>query len=378
MSTIKISQLPAKGANLEATDLVEISEFNGSGYVSKSITGQEIIDGASGSGVTDVTGTDPIVSTGGATPDISIRQSGATDDGYLSSGDWNAFNNKQDGLISGFNISTINYTTLLTSGNINLVAGLSGNSPINTSILTGGIGSISIDQANSTTDGYLSSSNWNTFNGKQAALVSGTNIKTINGNSVLGSGDLTITGGGGGGVHFITKPISGQYFSGQLVNGGGGASQATSANRMTFIPIIPKTTFTASNFAINVVNTTAGSLCKILIYSDLNGYPSTKLYQSTDLDCSTGGVKTATASSFVFNANTIYWVGTISNQAGATFTGFGGGSVLPLGVSTPGSTINYFVLNNSFNFLVPPAGPISPAAFSLANNGHIGVFIQAL
>ena len=30
----------------------------------------------------------------------------------------------------------------------------------------------------------------------QATLVSGTNIKTINGNSVLGSGDITITGGG--------------------------------------------------------------------------------------------------------------------------------------------------------------------------------------
>lgn len=31
----------------------------------------------------------------------------------------------------------------------------------------------------------------------QATLVSGTNIKTINGNSILGSGDITITGGGG-------------------------------------------------------------------------------------------------------------------------------------------------------------------------------------
>lgn len=35
--------------------------------------------------------------------------------------------------------------------------------------------------------------------GAQAALVSGGNIKTINGNSILGSGDLTIAGGGGGG-----------------------------------------------------------------------------------------------------------------------------------------------------------------------------------
>lgn len=34
--------------------------------------------------------------------------------------------------------------------------------------------------------------------GKQATLVSGTNIKTINGKSVLGAGDLVIEGGGGG------------------------------------------------------------------------------------------------------------------------------------------------------------------------------------
>jgi hypothetical protein len=34
----------------------------------------------------------------------------------------------------------------------------------------------------------------------QATLVSGTNIKTVNGNTLLGSGDLVITGGGGGGM----------------------------------------------------------------------------------------------------------------------------------------------------------------------------------
>jgi len=42
-TSIKISQLPAKGTNLEATDLLEVSEFNGTGYVSKSITGAEIV-----------------------------------------------------------------------------------------------------------------------------------------------------------------------------------------------------------------------------------------------------------------------------------------------------------------------------------------------
>lgn len=44
--------------------------------------------------------------------------------------------------------------------------------------------------ASATNRGALSSANWSTFNGKQDALVSGTNIKTINGNSVLGSGNL--------------------------------------------------------------------------------------------------------------------------------------------------------------------------------------------
>jgi hypothetical protein len=44
----KISQMPPKGANLDATDLLEISELSGSGYITKSITGQEIIDAAGG------------------------------------------------------------------------------------------------------------------------------------------------------------------------------------------------------------------------------------------------------------------------------------------------------------------------------------------
>lgn len=42
-------------------------------------------------------------------------------------------------------------------------------------------------------------------NGKQDELVSGTNIKTINGNSLLGSGDLAI---GGGGVSVTTATVT--------------------------------------------------------------------------------------------------------------------------------------------------------------------------
>ena len=115
---IKISQLPAKGANLAAADLLEIAEFTGTGYISKSITGQEIIDAAAGSGVTSVTGTAPIASSGGTTPAISIATANTSTAGALSSTDWNTFNGKQAALVSGTNIKTVNSTSLLGSGNV--------------------------------------------------------------------------------------------------------------------------------------------------------------------------------------------------------------------------------------------------------------------
>jgi len=46
-------------------------------------------------GVTSVTASAPLSSTGGTTPDISITQATALVDGYLSATDWSTFNNKQ-------------------------------------------------------------------------------------------------------------------------------------------------------------------------------------------------------------------------------------------------------------------------------------------
>jgi len=53
---------------------------------------------------------------------------------------------------------------------------------------------LAIPAATSLANGYLTSTDWSTFNGKQAALVSGTNIKTVNGTTLLGSGDLGTIG----------------------------------------------------------------------------------------------------------------------------------------------------------------------------------------
>lgn len=68
--------------------------------------------------------------------------------------------------------------------------------------------------ASASNRGALSTTDWSTFNGKQAALVSGTNIKTINGNSLLGAGDLVISGGGGitVGTTAVTSGTVGRVF----------------------------------------------------------------------------------------------------------------------------------------------------------------------
>jgi hypothetical protein len=52
-----------------------------------------------------------------------------------------------------------------------------------------------ISYASATTNGLLYSTDWVTFNDKQDRLVSGTTIKTVNGTSLLGAGDVTINTG---------------------------------------------------------------------------------------------------------------------------------------------------------------------------------------
>ncbi len=59
---------------------------------------------------------------------------------------------------------------------------------------------LALDQVNNTSDASkpVSTAAQTALDGKQATLVSGTNIKTVNGTTILGSGDIVISGGGGG------------------------------------------------------------------------------------------------------------------------------------------------------------------------------------
>lgn len=139
----------------------------------------------------------------------------------------------------------------------------------------------------------------------QSELVSGTNIKTINSNSLLGSGDLIV---GGGGVHILTKPISNRQYNVRLNGTPQYTYSSTTNNQINLYPFIPLNSLTIKNLQLNVSVGVTGALVRILIYSDLNGVPYSKLLESTSLDASTTGVKTYTAS-FTFTAGTTYWLG---------------------------------------------------------------------
>jgi hypothetical protein len=88
--------------------------------------------------------------------------------GYLTSTDWNTFNGKQAALVSGTNIKTVNSTTLLGSGDVSVgVTSVTGTAPVVSS--GGATPAISMAAASTSANGYLTSTDWNTFNGKQAA-----------------------------------------------------------------------------------------------------------------------------------------------------------------------------------------------------------------
>ena len=108
-------------------------------------------------------------------------------------------------------------------------------------------------QSTTSTSGYLSNTDWTTFNGKQAALVSGTNIKTVSGTSLLGSGDLGTIGSTYGGTGQST------YAVGDLLQGG-------ATNTLTKLAAVA-----TGNALISGGVTTASSWGKIGLTTHISG-----------------------------------------------------------------------------------------------------------
>ena len=127
---------------------------------------------------TGTSGTDFNISSATSTHTFNLPTASSTNRGALSSADWLTFNSKQSAITltttgsSGsatFVGSTLNIPTytLAGLGGISLTS-LSASSPLLYNSTTGGF---SIQVASSSQNGYLSSSDWSTFNSKQSTIT---------------------------------------------------------------------------------------------------------------------------------------------------------------------------------------------------------------
>ena len=148
-----------------AGNVIEITDGGGT------VTSVGLTTGTTG---TDVNVTNsPITSSGDITLNIPVAS--ATNTGKLSSTDWTTFNSKEDAFTKGDLTETTSSVLTITGG---------------TNSVIGSGTTIAVSQATTSTNGYLSSTDWNTFNNKQNALSFGNLTETT-------SSILTITGGTG-------------------------------------------------------------------------------------------------------------------------------------------------------------------------------------
>jgi len=187
-----------------------------------------------GSGtVTSVTGTAPVVSSGGATPAISMAAADTSTNGYLTSTDWNTFNNKQP---AGTYVTSVTGTAPVVSSG--------GTTP-----------AISMAAASGSTNGYLTSTDWTTFNNKGSGTVTAVSVVSANGFTGTSSGGATpaIT---------LTTSITG------LLKGNGTAISAAVANTDYMgvgAPITKTADFTVANGEIWYINNKSGSTCTVTL-----------------------------------------------------------------------------------------------------------------
>jgi hypothetical protein len=90
-----------------------------------------------------------------------------------------------------------------------------------------------------------------------------------------------------------------------------------------------------------------GATFRALIYSNLNGLPNTKLFESTTIDGSTSGLKTIT-NTFNFVGGTTYWLCYHSGVSGAALVSINANATYSFAAKkTAGSTafVNSYYLN---------------------------------
>ena len=301
-----------------------------------------------GSGtVTSVTATAPITSSGGATPNLAMPAATTSVNGYLTSTDWNTFNGKGSGTVTS--VAALTLGTTGTDLSSTVATGTT------TPVIT-----LQVPTASASNRGALSSTDWSTFNGKQATLVSGTNIKTVSGTSLLGSGDLGLIGAtyGGTGVNNGSNTIT---VAGNLTHAGA-FTQSFTASANTAVTLPAGATAASNNLlssatAVGIVTGTPSSS------NYLRGdgtWASVTASSATNL---AGGALGSVPYQLLSGTTTFLSGNTTTTPQFLTSTGLAGVATAPTYTGSTGS--GNVVLATSPTLVTPALG--TPSAINLTN-----------
>ena len=223
----------------------QVANASQNGYLSK--TDWAAFNGKGYGTVTSVTGTSPIASSGGATPNITILQSSGTINGYLSSTDWTTFNNKGTGTVtsvggtgtvSGLSLSgsvtttgnlTLGGTLSLTSGDVTTALGFTPYNATNPSGYTNNTGTVTSVSGTGTISGLTLTG---TVTNSGSLTLGGTlSLTSLNVTTALGYTPYNATNPSGytTNVGTVTSIATGTGLTGGTITGSGTISFSTAA-----------------------------------------------------------------------------------------------------------------------------------------------------